>query len=679
MRTFLIVLSVSLLACGGAQLPEDETPRDEALSTDAGVVEVEAEADEREPEDPPDAGEESSIDEAPDAGLVVADAGVAIDAGTPAPPDHRPFRVMSWNVRGPLDTGTHAWPNRRADVIALIKRQAPDVLGVQEAMVTNGEDLPADLIAGLQADYGYYRPAGGSPKIIFYKKARFTRFAQGNQSLPNPYASSHVCSARSSGKKLAWAKLRDRVTGREYFFGNTHLAFSEACGLGRLRQAEEIKRLVDSLAGALPVILAGDFNTDDQKPSLANEGVVEVLEGTGRALFRTARHDGNTGPDDATFNSRWNGSGTNNARLDFIFHSGCELTSSAPGVDRWPGTDTGTPSDHFPVLATIRGAHFEPGSTLVQVNGGESDDTQLFFADVDGDGCADQLSWSATTGNGSTWWARSRCTGTFAAPAQMGGATSGVASTRFFFADLTGDGCAEKIYWRPTYDGGRVRVYRGRCDGSFDAVVIADVPASTSEATRLFFARIDADACADLVRWNAAESAGRLTVYRSGCDGTFGDAITAAAGAQTTAGTQLWFADVDGDGLDDAIAWHPQVSSGQTRVFRSKGDGTFATLFTHGAGSSGVDTSRFFFADVDGDRRADKLFWRPGFRNGRVQIYPGTGTNFASSPVMDNTGWSRSERTQLRFADTDGDGAADKTYWNPGANGGAGKVFRARH
>ena len=136
--------------------------------------------------------------------------------------------------------------------------------------------------------------------------------------------------------------------------------------------------------------MTGDFNTDDQKPSLANEGVVEVMEGTGRTMFRTARHDGNTSADDATFNSRWERLGPNNARIDFIFHSGRDITSSAPSVDRWPDTDTGTPSDHFPILATIRDATFEPGSTLVEVTDDQNAETQLFFSDVDG--CADQLS-----------------------------------------------------------------------------------------------------------------------------------------------------------------------------------------------------------------------------------------------------------------------------------------------
>ncbi len=684
---------MSLVACGpspvatlgddGGVAPEVEVipeRQDSGVVEDADAGDIDWPEDE-EPEET-DAGELSSEDEDPGDAGVTPGAGGAPDSGVATPADagvagHLSFRVMTYNVRGPLDTGAHAWRNRRAAVVQRILDNAPDIVGVQEAQVASGEDLPADLIAGLQSVYGYYRPSGSSPKLIFYKKTRFTRFAQGKAALPNPYAAGHLCATRAAGKHLAWAKLRDRLTGREYFVGNTHFAWSSACGEGRRVQAVEVKAVIGAQAGALPVVLLGDFNVDDQR---SGETAIEVLESEGRALFRTARHDGATSPDHATFNARWNGSGTNTARLDYIFHSGRALTSSAPTIDRWPGTDTGTPSDHFPVLATLREAVFEPGSTLVQVPDGENEGARLYFADVDGDGCADQLSWSSTFDGGQTWWARSSCTGTFSAPQKMTGATSGVASTRFFFADLTGDGCAEKISWRPTYDAGNLRFYRGRCDGTFDAVETLPGLASASEATHFFFARVSGSRCADLVRWNAQENGGRLSVFSAACQGqvAFGAERSAAGGAQPQVGTALFFADVDGDGRDDAIAWHPQVSGGQTRVFKADGAGTFSALFTHTAGSSGVASTRFFFADFTGDGYADKYFWRPGFRNGRGQLYPGTGSGFAGSPLMDNTGWSQSERTAFLFADTDGDGRADKTYWNPGANGGAAKVFRAR-
>jgi endonuclease/exonuclease/phosphatase family metal-dependent hydrolase len=622
-------------------------------------------------------GEDSSIPELEDEGAQAVTA-----PGGPVT-EHRAFRVMTFNVRGPFDTGAHTWDRRRANVIARIRAHNPDVVGLQEVMVNSGEDMPKDLIAGLTSTYDHYRPGGtSSPKLIFFKRGRFVKLAQGSAPLPNPYANtSNVCEERSGNKKLAWVKLRDVLTNQQYFIGNTHLAFSEPCGLGRLRQAQEIKRVIDAQAGGLPVIVMGDFNTDPQKPALADEGVVEAMEEFGgRTLYRTARHDGDTDADTATFNSRWDGSGTNNARLDYIFHSGRVITSSAPAVDRWPGTDTGTPSDHLPVLATIRGATFEPNSSLVQGVDSEDARTQLFYADLDGDGCADQISWNFSSNGGDTFWAKSRCDGTFTAPVAHTNGGSAVATTRFYFADLTGDGCAEKIFWRPSFDDGQHRVYPSKCNGTFGPyVTVTDTP-SESESTEFFFARINADRCADLVRWNPNQDDGRFRVHLADCNGSvgFGAVVRENDGASESARTQAWFADVNGDGRDDKILWHPEVAGGRTRVYRSVGNGTFAKLFEHTAGTSGSDRSRFYFADVDGDRRADKIFWRPDFRQGRMQIYPSSGANFAGSPTTDNTGFSGSEATRFFYADTDKSGAADKVYWNPGANGGAAKLFQSR-
>ncbi|MBZ4330337.1 FG-GAP-like repeat-containing protein [Corallococcus sp. AS-1-12] len=598
---------------------------------------------------------------------------------------HKAFRVMTYNVRGPLDTGVRAWPNRKAAVIERILANNADIVGVQEAQApSGGPSIPADLIAGLTGTdkpYGVFNPGGGSPKLIFFKKSRFElapEVGQGNEALVNPYASSDPCFSHAEGKKLAWVGLRDLTSGQVYFVANTHFAYAAACSLGRLKEAEQMASFLATKPGGLPVVAMGDFNSDAQGLSTPGETTIADLEG-GARLFRTARFDGVTGVDDATFNNAWSGStSTKYQRLDYIFHNGGALTSSAPAIDR---TESGglTPSDHYPVLATLRPAVFSAGSTLSPTPNGTSTSTQLFFADVTGDGCADRITWNYAVGEGETWVAKSRCDGGFATAVKNTGATSGVATTRFFFADVTGDGCADKVLWRPNLGDGEVRVYPAKCDGTFGDRVAVTQAASTSDATRFFFADITGDGCADLVRWNPTQKSGAFDAFVSKCNGTvsFGAAVTSTTGANTSAGTRVFFADVDGDGKADRILWNPGQEGGRTRVYRSTGAGAFALFFLHESGTSGVDTSRFYFADVDGDGKADKVFWRPGFREGRMQIYPSTGTNFAGSPVMDNTGYSNSENTGFFFADIDGRDGADKVYWNPNNYDGDTKVFRA--
>ncbi|RKH18756.1 hypothetical protein D7Y13_27875 [Corallococcus praedator] len=598
---------------------------------------------------------------------------------------HRAFRVMTYNVRGPLDTGVRAWPNRKAAVIQRILANNADVIGVQEAQApSGGPSVPADLIAGLTGTdkpYGVYNPGGGSPKLIFFKKSRFeiaSEVGQGNEALINPYSASATCFSHAEGKKISWVGLRDLTSGQVYFVANTHFAYAAECSLGRLREAAQMASFLASKPGGLPVIAMGDFNADAQGQSTPGETTLEDLE-AGAKLFRTARFDGTTGEDDATFNNAWDGTpSTNYSRLDYIFHNGGALTSSAPGIDR---TESGgnTPSDHYPVLATIRPAIFSAGSTFSPTPSGASASTQLFFADVTGDGCADRITWNYSVGEGETWVAKSKCDGGFAAAVKNAGATSGVATTRFFFADVTGDGCADKVLWRPTLGDGEVRIYPSKCDGTFGDRVSVFQAASQSESTRLFFADVTGDGCADLLRWNPKERSGAFETFvaKRGASPSFGAAVRSTEGANTSEGTRVYFADVDGDGKADRVLWNPDQDGGRTRVYRSTGAGAFAFAFAHDAGTSGVDTTRLYFADVDGDGKADKLFWRPTFRQGRMQIYPSAGTNFAGSPVMDNTGYSGSENAAFFFADIDGRGGADKVYWNPGNYDGDTKVFRS--
>src|SRR5688572_22827750 len=53
-----------------------------------------------------------------------------------------PVNVMTFNIRyGTADDGAHVWPNRRAHVITTIRDRAPQVLGVQEALHFQLEEL----------------------------------------------------------------------------------------------------------------------------------------------------------------------------------------------------------------------------------------------------------------------------------------------------------------------------------------------------------------------------------------------------------------------------------------------------------------------------------------------------------------------------------------------------------
>ncbi|MEM6799164.1 MAG: endonuclease/exonuclease/phosphatase family protein [Planctomycetota bacterium] len=62
-----------------------------------------------------------------------------------------PLRVMTFNIRyGTANDGPNAWPRRRDAVVETIRRFDPDVLGVQEALAFQLDELQRSL-TGLSA------------------------------------------------------------------------------------------------------------------------------------------------------------------------------------------------------------------------------------------------------------------------------------------------------------------------------------------------------------------------------------------------------------------------------------------------------------------------------------------------------------------------------------------------
>ncbi|WP_368857996.1 endonuclease/exonuclease/phosphatase family protein, partial [Thermolongibacillus altinsuensis] len=80
-----------------------------------------------------------------------------------------PLRVMTFNVRVPVDTGMNAWVNRRDLMVKVIEAAHPDVLGTQELTEEQGEYLAAHLPG--YAWFGQGRDGGtkGEHMGVFYR------------------------------------------------------------------------------------------------------------------------------------------------------------------------------------------------------------------------------------------------------------------------------------------------------------------------------------------------------------------------------------------------------------------------------------------------------------------------------------------------------------------------------
>jgi endonuclease/exonuclease/phosphatase family metal-dependent hydrolase len=636
----------------------------------------------------------------------VSGSAAAVPAAAPSA-KHQPFKVLSYNVRYNANTdkarGIPAWTARRAQVFALVRSNNPDIFTIIEAEYSNGmtdghkvkQNMPGDFIAEFGKDYAFYNGTNNAPKLIFYRKSRFRLSTagdpRGSVQVPNVYTKgvkvgSADCWSLGEDRNLAYTKLQDIRSGRSYFVAAMHPLNHPNCYRGREANMKVLQSAIETKASGMSVLAMGDMNTDWDCRTAAKAtcygldgDIISRIEegGPGYNLFRSQRHSAPTTSNDTTVNTNWYGSAAgSNASIDYIFHSGGDMTTSNPQVDKGNYGGKDSPSDHYAISAIIQPSVFRAESTVDTSGAGADPGTRVYFTRVNADACADKIVWNPALNRWAFSIALSKCNGTFAPPFNDN-IRSESRIGQFSFADVNGDSCADKIYRNRLVDSGRIRVFLSNCNGIFKPVISnANITSVSPANAHFYFGKVNADACEDLIYWNRFVDSGRTRVFMSNCNGTFRNVISdTGSGFSTSPTAAFYFADVTGDGLADKVAWDPAARSGHTRVYRSAGNGTFPFLSERASGGSVNPRTQFFFADVTGDKKADELAWRADLGQGAIQIFLGKGTRFSNGPTTDVSGNSEADDTVFSFADINGDGASDKVYWNPRMNGGATRVY----
>ena len=272
-------------------------------------------------------------------GLVVAQELAAFDSESSS------IRVMTFNIRynNPKD-GEHAWPNRKERVASVVRFHAVDLLGVQEALRGQIEDLQQSLPEfswiGVGRDDG---KDAGEFAPIFYRKDRFELVDNGTfwlSETPELVASKSWDAALT--RIASWAKLIDRKTSAGIFFLNTH--FDHRGEQARTESARLIVERIEHLADANQVIVTGDFNVP---PGAEAYSTMTGFLTDSRLSSQTPPH----GPE-GTFGGFAVGSTDNADRIDYIFvDPSIQVYRHGNLSDQWDGD---YPSDHLPVLSEIQ-------------------------------------------------------------------------------------------------------------------------------------------------------------------------------------------------------------------------------------------------------------------------------------------------------------------------------------
>ena len=250
------------------------------------------------------------------------------------------LKVMTFNVRYASDDGPQRWAVRRPVMIDLIRRAAPDLIGTQELLQRQGDDI----VRALPGYHWFGRDRRGRHDDehmgIFYRPDRLTLIRHGDFWLSD---TPDIVGSRSWGTDLPrmanWGLFETRgAHPHRFLFVDTHLAHRDEDDAARDRAARLILSRLPDLARGVPVILAGDMNA--RPDSAAYRTVSGTLTD---AWVGAARREG----PDKTFHDF---TGTADRRIDYLFLRG--FRADAVVTDDWHRGTT-YPSDHFPVRADL--------------------------------------------------------------------------------------------------------------------------------------------------------------------------------------------------------------------------------------------------------------------------------------------------------------------------------------
>lgn len=257
---------------------------------------------------------------------------------------HASLRVMSYNICFDKKVeGQDAWLTRKDRVADLIRFHEVDLVGLQEALINQLNDLEKQLPGYAWFGTGREGEQKGEFSAVLYRKDRFKLLEQETFWLSE--TPRHVGSIgwdAALPRIVTWGRFQDHVSKVSFFHFNTH--FDHVGVHARKASTELFLSKVVEVAEQSPVIATGDFIFEDTQ-----EEYQTITSALGDAYGLTV--DGNYGPSATYFDAEFRVTENPGKRLDYIFiKNGVEVLRHAILSDSWGGR---YPSDHLPVLAEV--------------------------------------------------------------------------------------------------------------------------------------------------------------------------------------------------------------------------------------------------------------------------------------------------------------------------------------
>ena len=256
----------------------------------------------------------------------------------------QPHTIVSYNIRYDNNWDIeNSWEIRRSNIIQMLIKYSPSILGIQEGLLTQVQYIDSSLInydyVGVGRDDGKNK---GEFCAIYFDTTRYVLLKNSTFWLSETPDTISVGWDAALERICTYGLFKDRITKKEFWVFNTH--FDHMGSIAREKSSGLIlKRIKKINRQSLPVILMGDFNSIPNSPP-----VKEIVTELSDALqISTEKLHGPRG----TFNG-FNEDLPIEKRIDYIFTKKLKVLSYRHINDRLENNRH--ISDHLPVMIKIK-------------------------------------------------------------------------------------------------------------------------------------------------------------------------------------------------------------------------------------------------------------------------------------------------------------------------------------
>jgi len=262
--------------------------------------------------------------------------------------EDRKLIVMTFNIRydNPYDS-INAWPNRVGIVCELLKKEKPDLLGLQEALWYQYEAIDSAIIGYSSIAKG--RDDGkkkGEMNPVFFNNNRFDLVRNSTFWLSEtPEKPGSKGWGASLPRIVTWVELTDKKTNEPLYYFNTH--FAHDSDSARVMSAGLLLKELKRITGKSRFVITGDFNMPPESKAYSilteSSSLRSILKDS--YLISKTKHEGPV----YTTNSFKDEPGKN--RIDYIFvKRGIKVLNNSTIIKKEGPVFV---SDHWPYKATI--------------------------------------------------------------------------------------------------------------------------------------------------------------------------------------------------------------------------------------------------------------------------------------------------------------------------------------